>query len=420
MSILTKQAVVLVGGKGTRLGALAASTPKPLLPIDAETVFLDELLFNVARYGFDDIVLLAGHLHSQFSERYAGKTIRDAKVRVIVEPAAAGTGGAIANAASALAESFLFVNGDTLFDINLRCLDRILAEAPDAVAVLALRRLSDRTRYGSVDLQNGKIVSFREKTAAPSGEAGLANSGVGLLRREILSFIDAAPAAIETDVYPRLAAAGRLKGVELSGYFIDIGLPDTLARARREIPQRRRRPALLLDRDGVLNYDTGYTHRVEDLKWMPGAIEIIRRANEMGIFVFVLTNQAGIARGYYTHADVDCFHAAMVADLASAGAHIDAFYICPYHPHAVIDAYRHPDHPERKPNPGMILKALAEWPIDPSQSVLIGDQEIDIAAARGAGIEGILVKGGDLCTVAEAALDKIVATRVVNETTDPI
>ena len=89
--MVSRQAVVLVGGKGTRLGDLAANTPKPLMPIDAEAAFLDEVLFSIARHGFDDIVLLAGHLHEQFIDRYAGKEVRGAKVRVVVEPAAAGS-----------------------------------------------------------------------------------------------------------------------------------------------------------------------------------------------------------------------------------------------------------------------------------------------------------------------------------------
>jgi histidinol-phosphate phosphatase family protein len=416
--MMTRQAVVLVGGKGTRLGHLAATTPKPLMSIDGETLFLDEVIFNIARYGFDDIVLLAGHLHEQFIDRYCGKQVRGANIRLVVEQAPAGTGGAIANAASVLAETFLFANGDTLFDINLRRLDKILADAPNAIAALALRHVPDTARFGSVDLQNGGIVAFHEKKAAQFGHPGLVNGGIGLLRREILSFIDHVPASIETDVYPRLAAAGKLRGAEFSGYFIDIGLPDTLVQARTEIPHRRRRPAVFFDRDGVLNHDTGYTHRVEDLKWIPGAIETIRRMNDTGALVFVITNQAGIARGYYTQADVDRFHAAMVADLAREGAHLDAFYVCPYHPDASIETYRHHDHPDRKPNPGMILRALAEWPIDPSRSVLIGDQETDIEAARRAGVAGLPFTGGDLRSVGEAALKKIAGTNSAAELTD--
>ncbi len=396
----------MVGGKGTRLGSLTATAPKPLMPIDADTVFLDEVLFNIARQGFDDIVLLAGHFHEKFTERYSGRNVRGATVRVVVEDAPAGTAGAITKAAPLLAESFLFVNGDTLFDINLRQLDKISAAAPNAIAALALRRVPDTARFGTVEqLCNGSIVAFHEKSEAQS--EGLINGGIGLMRREIVSFIDRMPASIETDVYPRLAAAGRLVGAEFSSYFIDIGLPDTLAKARDEIPRRRLRPAVFFDRDGVLNRDAGYTHQVEDLKWIPGAIETIRRVNDTGALACVFANQAGIARGYYSHADVERFHAAMAADLAREGAFIDVFYTCPYHPEAAVEVYRHPDHPDRKPNPGMILRALAEWPIDRSRCVLIGDQESDIECARRAGVEGLLFTGGDLRRITEVALAKI-------------
>jgi D,D-heptose 1,7-bisphosphate phosphatase len=402
--VVTKQALVLVGGKGTRLGVLAKTTPKPLMAIDADRVFLDEVLFNIARHGFTDILLLAGHFHEQFTRRYSGRTVHGANIRIVVEEEPAGTAGAIVHAASVLAETFLFVNGDTLFDINLRNLDRVLAETPKAVAALALRRVPDIGRYGAAVLRDGEITAFREKS---SSHEGLVNGGVGLMRREIVSFIEEMPASIEADVYPRLAAAGRLIGSEFPGYFIDIGLPDTLAEAREEIPRRRLRPAVFFDRDGVLNHDEGYTCRVEDLRWIDGAIEAIKRINDLGGLVFVATNQAGIARGYYTSAEAERFHAAMAADLARAGAHIDAFYMCPFHPQAKLEAYRHPDHPERKPNPGMILKALAEWPIDRRRCVLIGDQESDLETARRAGIAGVLFTGHDLAEAAELALAEI-------------
>lgn len=409
---MTKQALVLVGGKGTRLGSLTATTPKPLMPLDADTVFLDEVLFNIARHGFDDILLLAGYFHEQFTDRYSGRKLRNANVRVAVEKVPAGTAGAVADAASLLAESFLFVNGDTLFDINLRQLDRMIAAVPDAIAALALQRVPDTARFGTVDLRDGTIVGFREKNPAQS--EGLINGGIGLMRREIVSFIEQMPASIETDVFPRLAAAGRLIGAEFSSYFIDIGLPNTLAQAREEIPRRRLRPAVFFDRDGVLNYDSGYTHRVEDLKWIPSSIETIRRLNDLGALVFVATNQAGIARGFYSHAEAARFHAAMATDLAHEGAHVDAFFMCPYHPQAAIEAYRHPDHPDRKPNPGMILRALAEWPIDRNRCVLIGDHESDIECAQRAGVEGLLFTGGDLRPVAEVALARIIGKMPVH------
>lgn len=406
-SMTTKQAVVLVGGKGTRLGELTAEMPKPLLVIDDRNVFLDDILFNVARFGFTNILLLAGHLHEMVVGRYEGKSILGANLKVVVEPSPAGTAGALMNAAPHLDPTFLFMNGDTLFDINLRRLEQHLEEGPDALAVLALRRVLDRSRFGSVEVSEDRITAFREKNAAGLGHEGLVNAGIALMRREILSFIDRLPCSIESDVYPQLVTRRQIRGAEFEGYFIDIGLPETLAQARREFPGRRRRPAIFFDRDGVLNHDSGYTHRVEDLKWIDGAIEIIGRANDEGALVFVISNQAGVGHGFYTSADVDIFHAAMSADLARAGAHIDAFYTCPYHPGSKINSYRHPDHPDRKPNPGMILRALAEWPVDTHRSIVIGDQEIDIEAARRAGLRGILFEGTDLRHAGGAALDMI-------------
>jgi histidinol-phosphate phosphatase family protein len=404
---MPKQAVILVGGKGTRLGAFTSDTPKPLLSIDDERVFLDTVLFQVARHGYDEILLLAGHLHQQFIDRYCGKAVFGARGKVIVEQTPQGTGGALTNVADLLEQQFLFLNGDTLFDFNLLRLETLLENSPDAVAALALRRVPDARRFGSIDLEGSKVVAFREKDMTDSAASGLVNGGVSLFRREILSFIEKSPCSIETDVYPALARAGRLAGQEMAGYFIDIGLPETLARARVEIPERWRRPALFLDRDGVLNEDDGYTHRVEDLRWTTGAIETIRQANEIGALVIVVSNQAGVARGLFKREDVDRFHAEMRLQLARAEAHVDAFYYCPYHADAAIEALRHPDHPDRKPNPGMILQALRDWSIDKNESVLIGDKESDIEAARRAGIDAVLFSDGDLFETARAALERL-------------
>lgn len=159
-----------------------------------------------------------------------------------------------------------------------------------------------------------------------------------------------------------------------------------------------RRPPLaaLLDRDGVLNIDIGYAHRPKDLAFTPGAIEAVRRLNAAGRLVLVVTNQAGVARGLYDEAAVEGFHQAMQAALREAGARIDAFYYCPFHPDATIERYRHPDHPDRKPNPGMILRALSDHRVAPNDAFLIGDRSSDIEAARRAGVAGHLFPGGDL------------------------
>jgi len=156
------------------------------------------------------------------------------------------------------------------------------------------------------------------------------------------------------------------------------------------------RPALFLDRDGVLNEDRGFVARWEDFQWIPGAKEAVAAFNRAGWLVIVVTNQSGIGRGYYTEEAMHALHARMSEDLAAAGGHIDAVYFAPHHPEAAVEGYRRPDPPDRKPNPGMILTALSEWPIDRERSVLVGDKPSDMEAAARAGIRGLLFTGGDL------------------------
>ncbi len=166
------------------------------------------------------------------------------------------------------------------------------------------------------------------------------------------------------------------------------------------------RPALFLDRDGVLNEDRGYVHRWEDFCWIPGAREAVAAFNARDWWVFVVTNQSGVGRGYYPEADVLALHARMEADLAATGARIDAFYHCPFHPEALEDRYRHPDPPDRKPNPGMLLRAMADWPVDAARSVMVGDKAIDLEAGRRAGVRSLLFPGGDLEAFLAAEIDR--------------
>ncbi|MHB8528572.1 MAG: D-glycero-alpha-D-manno-heptose-1,7-bisphosphate 7-phosphatase [Caulobacteraceae bacterium] len=153
---------------------------------------------------------------------------------------------------------------------------------------------------------------------------------------------------------------------------------------------------MIFDRDGVLNVDQGYVGEIDRFVWIAGAMAAIRRLNRKGVLVIVATNQSGVARGLFDLAAVDAVHERMRADLAIIGAKIDAFYVCPYHSQAIVDAFRHPDHPDRKPNPGMILKALGDWRIEPADALVVGDQESDLEAARRAGVAAVLFAGGDL------------------------
>jgi D,D-heptose 1,7-bisphosphate phosphatase len=387
-----RQAVVLVGGRGTRLGALTQSTPKPLMPIDDDRVFLDFLIENLARQGFDRILLLAGHHGEQIRSRYEGRQIRGAGIAVAIEAAPMGTAGALRWSRALLDERFMLLNGDTYFDIAYRALEKALDATDSALAALALRTVADASRYGAVDTDGDRILRFREKVSTEAVSAGLINGGVYLMKRDIVDVIPDGPSSLETDIFPILATRGQLIGAPRQGYFIDIGLPDTLTQARLELPTLIRRPALFLDRDGVINVDHGYVHRWSQFEPMPGAADVIAAFNDAGWYVFVVTNQAGVAHGYYEETAVHLLHDQICDWLATRGAHIDAFYYCPYHPEAARDAYR-ADHPDRKPNSGMLIRAFEEWPVERSRSILIGDRETDVAAADSAGIRGQLFAG---------------------------
>jgi len=154
--------------------------------------------------------------------------------------------------------------------------------------------------------------------------------------------------------------------------------------------------AVFLDRDGVLNIDHGYVHDPAKLEWIKGAREAVAAMTAAGLKTLVVTNQSGIGRGYFDELALDRFHAAMQEQLAVAGGRIDAFYHCPFHELAVIDEYRVADHPDRKPNPGMVLRGLADWNLRPEEAVIIGDRHIDVEAGARAGVAGYLFRGGDL------------------------
>lgn len=389
------QCAVLVGGLGTRLGSLTAHTPKPMLPC-GDRPFLGWLLREFVRFGVTDFLLLTGHL-SEVVEQ-AAATIqsmlpRGATVSLSEEPIRAGTGGAVYHARDRLDRRFLLCNGDSLFDGNLaRLLSASVADGDDVTGRMMLRRLDDASRYGVVALEGDRVTDFLERP--PPNTAGTINAGVYLFDRRLVDALSPA-CSLEAEVMPRLARAGALRGTVSEGYFRDIGVPEDFDRSQTEIPRVLRRPALFLDRDGVINIDHGYVGSRDRFDWVEGAREAIVHATRAGWHVFIVTNQSGVARGKYDESAVLDLLGWIGDEARAMGGTVDDARYCPFHPDAPVAAYRALSD-WRKPAPGMLLDLIRAWELDPARCLMIGDQDTDLRAAAAAGVPARLFSGGNL------------------------
>jgi D-glycero-D-manno-heptose 1,7-bisphosphate phosphatase len=356
--------------------------------------FLDVLLRNIARYGIIDVLLLSRHKAEVIRSHYASNPLPGLRITICEEREPAGTAGALREFASLLDDTFLLTNGDSLFDVNYLALHNEFDSATIDCSI-ALCEVQDVSRYGQVTLGPGeRVKGYSEKNGIP-GRPGLISGGVYVMSRRIVDEIGPGMISLETSILPSLVERGRVSGKPFNGYFIDIGLPESYVRAQIEVPEWEKRPAVFLDRDGTVNHDEGYTHRPEDLVFLPHVPEAIRAINDTGRLVIVVSNQAGIARGFYGAEQVDLFHAEMNARLQSFGAHIDAFYYCPHHPEAVVWELAR-NCACRKPGTGLFDLACADWKIDLGRSVMIGDKESDILAAQNYGLRGFRTNGSDM------------------------
>jgi D-glycero-D-manno-heptose 1,7-bisphosphate phosphatase len=397
------QCVILVGGLGTRLGALTAQLPKPCLLVGGRP-FLDYLVDAAERFGFTDILLLAGYQVTAV-EHWAAqrRTNRATRVKISAEPTPRGTAGALRFAAPLLDDVFLLLNGDSWFDFNW--LDLVaMSLGTENIVTMALRQVDDTSRYGVVESHDGVVTSIAEKG---SGDVpGTINGGVYLVRKAI---VDHLPnfGSLERDVLPQLAAESMIFARVFERRFIDIGVPNDFERAQTAIPQWGRRPAAFLDRDGVLIKDFGHVHKVADVVLVQGAVAAVKHLNDSGHYVFVVTNQAGVAKGYYPEVEVHRLHKWLNESFRGFGAHIDEFRYCPHHPEGLVDNY-HRICDCRKPSPGMILDLMSRWDVDASSSFLIGDQTSDIRAAEAAGIPGFLFRTGVLDAFVDGVLSRAI------------
>lgn len=379
-----REAIVLAGGFGTRLAHVVPDVCKPMAPV-AGRPFLRFIMDQLAAAGFDRVVVADGYRREQI-EGFFGPAYRGMAIEYSPEEAPLLTGGAVKRALNRCESDWVFVlNGDTWLDVDFVAMEAAACEAPEGVSsVIAVKRMRDFERYGTVDVDaGGTLTAFHEKRPC---EEGLINAGVYLLRRDAL---DPMPEkfSLESDYFERIVADGALRAVECAGGFIDIGVPEDYELAQTMLaPLARSWKLAMFDRDGTINVDTGHLHEPEKLELIPSTVDIMRGYSDDPDFkVVVVTNQAGIAKGLYTEADMRRLHRFMEDELEKLGVRVDAWFFCPHHPD-----YTGPCEC-RKPAPGMLLAAMRDFDAESAECVMYGDKPSDEAAAIAAGVRFIAV-----------------------------
>lgn len=381
-----REAIVLAGGFGTRLAHVVPDVCKPMAPV-AGRPFLRFIMDQLAAVGFDRAVVADGYRREQI-EGFFGPAYRGMAIGYSPEETPLLTGGAVKRALSRCESDWVFVlNGDTWLDVDFAAMEAAVAVAPEnASAVIAVKRMRDFERYGTVDVDAcGALTAFHEKRPC---EEGLINAGVYLLRRDAL---DGMPDkfSLESDYFERVVGDGELLAVECAGGFIDIGVPEDYELAQTMLaPLARPWKLAMFDRDGTINVDTGHLHEPEKLELIPSTVDIMRGySDDPDYKVVVVTNQAGIAKGLYTEADMRRLHRYMENELEKLGVHVDAWYYCPHHPD-----YTGPCEC-RKPAPGMLLAAMLDFDAESVECVMYGDKPSDETAAIAAGLRFFAVEG---------------------------
>ncbi|MGN8741741.1 HAD-IIIA family hydrolase [Collinsella sp. LCP19S3_C6] len=375
-----REAIVLAGGFGTRLAHVVPDVCKPMAPV-AGRPFLRFIMDQLAAACFDRAVVADGYRREQI-EGFFGPAYRGTAIEYSPEETPLLTGGAVKRALSRCESDWVFVlNGDTWLDVDFEAMEAAAVNVPDSVsAVIAVKRMRGFERYGTVDVDaGGSLTAFHEKRPC---EEGLINAGVYLLRRDALNNMPE-KFSLESDYFERVVGDGELRAVECAGGFIDIGVPEDYELAQTMLaPLAKSWKLALFDRDGTINVDTGHLYEPEKLELIPSTVDIMRGySDDPDYKVVVVTNQAGIAKGLYTEADMRRLHRYMENELEKLGVHVDAWYFCPHHPD-----YTGPCEC-RKPAPGMLLSAMIDFAALPEDCVMYGDKVTDKNAAMKAGID---------------------------------
>lgn len=399
------KAVIMAGGKGTRITSVARDIPKPMIPIEGKPV-LEHELECLREQGFTDVILTVSHLGHVIMDYFGdGGGISPAtgkpfgvKIEYYVEKEPLGNAGALFCLKDRLMEDFLLLNADAIFDVDF---SRLLAWHRKKGGLATLFTHPNSHPYDSgliVADENGAVTRWLTKEdERPQWYRNRVNAGLHVLSPALLETRPDTPRIdLDRQLLKPLAGTGKMYCYDSPEYVRDMGTPERyegvcrdyasgLVRARN---LRNKQRAVFLDRDGTINRYVGFLRDIEQFELLPGVAEAIRWINASGYLAIVVTNQPVIARGEVTREQLREIHNKMETLLGREGAYVDALYYCPHHP----DRGYPGEVPElkidcgcRKPRPGLLLRAEADYNIDLTKSWMIGDSDSDVQAGRAAG-----------------------------------
>ena len=373
-NLMTDQCIILAGGIGSRLGKITKKIPKPLIKVNNKP-FINYIIKNFYRQGIRNFLILTWYKNHLFQKKLT-KNYKDAKIRIVKENSKLGTAGALRNSVSYLKENFFVTNGDTFFDINIRDLEFQTKKNLSKIGV-ALKSSSEHKNYFSYQINNKKIVLSYKKIKK---NKKLICGGIYYLNKKMVSKLKKGNLDIDQDIIlNNLKNNTRITAKIYNANFIDIGSKSSLKKASNFIKRNINKPCVFLDRDGVINYDTGYVHKPRQIKWRKNIFQAVKFLNDSNIRVIVTTNQAGIAKGIYKENDFFILTDWISKQFIKKGSFIDYTYYCPFHINAKIKKFKK-NSIYRKPGNGMIEKAFKDWEILRNKSILIGDKKTDITA----------------------------------------
>ena len=365
--------VILCGGKGSRLGNLTKNTPKPLLKINNK-FFLKYLIQFYQKFNFENIYLLAGYKGKIIKKNFDKKEFNFIKVHCLIEKKPLGTGGSLNLLKKKIKNDFLLVNGDSFLQYDF--LNFLKKSNKDFLCNIILTN----SKTYQENNQLNKLSVNKEKKVFFNNKSNLMNSGIYLFKKKILHQLPKKKFSLEQDLLPNLILKKQVFGLVEKGFFIDIGKKKRLNFARKAIDKYLQKPAFFLDRDGVLNEDIGYLYKYKDFKWKKNIIKALIHMQKK-YYIFIVTNQSGIARKLYNVSDFELLHKKIKFFLAKREIYIDDVLYCPHHPHFGRGIFKK-NCPCRKPNNQLIKNVFRDWPIIKNKSYMIGDKFTDKICAN--------------------------------------